>query len=79
VTPFEVISLEGTFLFRWRGDIINSRQHAGYFLAIHGDTWQQRSSAGSIVADDATLIDAGRLPGLLKTLSKFTQWVRRPR
>ena len=43
-------------------------------LAIHGDSWQQRSSAGSIVSDDATLIDAGRLSGLLKTLSKFTQW-----
>lgn len=43
-------------------------------LAIHGDSWQQRSSAGSIVADDATLIDAGRLSGLLKALSRFIQW-----
>jgi fatty acid-binding protein DegV len=43
-------------------------------LVIHGDSWQQRSSAGSIVADDATLIDGGRLSGLLKTLSKFIQW-----
>jgi hypothetical protein len=31
-----------------------------------------------VVVDDATLIDAGRLSGLLKTLSKFTQWYAVP-
>ena len=35
MTPFEVISLEGTFLFRWQGDIINSRQQESDSRAIH--------------------------------------------
>jgi hypothetical protein len=40
-------------------------------LVIHGDSWQQRSRAGSIVADDATLIDAGRLSGLGRRIADF--------
>ena len=56
------------------GDIIEESQHAIDVLAIHGDSWQERSGARILVADDATLIDAGRRSGLLKTLSKFTQW-----
>src|SRR5207244_12706179 len=39
-TSFEVISLEGTFLFRSRGDIIDSRQQADY-----GRLWQMMADA----------------------------------
>jgi len=40
-------------------------------MAIPGENVRVLASS---VADNATLIDAGRPSGLLKTLSKFTQW-----